>query len=76
MGINPRNLKYRISTTPAQSAATVAFIFTGFIVGHWVDRNENNRLVRFRDKSMLYGKPKSEAGDAPSWGGDYWSFCK
>eukprot|EP00093_Oithona_nana_P008398 08398.XXX_372560_372661_1 [CDS] Oithona nana genome sequencing. len=31
-------------------------------------------MTRFRDKSMLYGKPKSE-NEPPSWGGDYWSIC-
>ena len=75
MGINPRNLKTRISTTPLQSGVAIVAITAAALFGAYLDKVENSRYVRFRDKSMLYGKPKSE-GEAPSWGGDYWSFCK
>lgn len=38
----------------------------GFAIGAFLDRQETLRMVRFRDKSALYGKELPE-GAQPSW---------
>ncbi|XP_015171491.1 PREDICTED: NADH dehydrogenase [ubiquinone] 1 beta subcomplex subunit 1 [Polistes dominula] len=39
---------------------------TGFIFGSYLDRQENLRLTKFRDKSALYGRELAP-GEPPSW---------
>lgn len=40
--------------------------FVGFGIGWFLDRKETERMVLFRDKSALYGRPMSDA-EKPSW---------
>lgn len=83
--INPRN----ISLNPNNPSYKEQFFWAGIVlVGGWaagtfIDREDQNRMVRFRDKSALFGKEKGP-DDEPSWGdkiaGDsreyYWNFSK
>jgi hypothetical protein len=73
MGFNPRNLSIRPAPPLGVTAVASLVIFGTMSFGYWLECVENYRLVRFRDKSLLYGKPKAE-GEAPSWGGDYWKW--
>ena len=75
MGINPRNLAVRTNAPLPFQVGAFLFTLSALGLGMYIDRVEAYRLTRFRDKSMLYGKPKAE-GEAPSWGGEYWTFCK
>ncbi|XP_044014722.1 NADH dehydrogenase [ubiquinone] 1 beta subcomplex subunit 1 [Aphidius gifuensis] len=45
--------------------ATLTFA-TAFALGHWFDRNEDERMTKFRDKSALYGRTLAP-GEKPSW---------
>lgn len=74
MPINPRQINYRPQKVPQLVGVTI-LSFGAFLIGAYIDHQEVNRRTRFRDKSMMHGKPKAE-GEAPSWGGDYWSICK
>jgi NADH dehydrogenase (ubiquinone) 1 beta subcomplex subunit 1 len=38
----------------------------GFMLGWWLDRKETERMVRFRDKSALFGR-ELKPGEKPSW---------
>lgn len=38
----------------------------GFHIGDYFDKQHNERYVRFRDKSALYGRKLAE-GEPPSW---------
>lgn len=40
--------------------------FVGFGIGWFLDRKETERMVRFRDKSSLYGR-KLKEDEAPTW---------
>lgn len=42
------------------------FPITGFIIGAYLDRYDDLRLVKFRDKSALYGRELAP-GEQPSW---------
>lgn len=43
------------------------FTMTTFgLVGHWFDRNEDERMTKFRDKSTLFGRTLAP-GEKPSW---------
>ncbi|GFG33033.1 hypothetical protein Cfor_10750 [Coptotermes formosanus] len=39
---------------------------SGFMLGWWLDRKETERMVRFRDKSALFGR-ELKPGEKPSW---------
>lgn len=41
----------------------IVFPMTGFMIGHWLDKIEDERMTSFRDKSALYGRKV----DKPSW---------
>lgn len=38
----------------------------GFFIGDYLDKKEDLRMTRFRDKSSLYGRTLKE-GEKPSW---------
>ena len=38
----------------------------GFLLGWWLERKEDERMTRFRDKSALYGRTLAP-GEKPSW---------
>ena len=40
--------------------------FMGYAFGAWLQRIEDLRLTRFRDKSALYGRPENPPSE-PSW---------
>lgn len=40
--------------------------FIGFFIGKFFDDKETERMIRFRDKSALYGR-KLAPGEKPSW---------
>ncbi|XP_077290934.1 NADH dehydrogenase (ubiquinone) MNLL subunit [Arctopsyche grandis] len=40
--------------------------FIGFGFGHFLDVKETERMIRFRDKSALYGGNVKE-GEQPTW---------
>ncbi|XP_024220093.1 NADH dehydrogenase [ubiquinone] 1 beta subcomplex subunit 1 [Halyomorpha halys] len=44
----------------------VVFPLTGFLIGKYIDDFESSRMVRFRDKSALYGRVLAP-GEKPSW---------
>merc|ERR1712096_177576 len=66
--LNPRNMQYYPA---APYSYQFSVVFVGFAIGlpffDWFERQDENRLTRFRDKSALFGK---ELGpdDPPSWG--------
>jgi NADH dehydrogenase (ubiquinone) 1 beta subcomplex subunit 1 len=39
---------------------------SGFMLGWWLDRKETERMIRFRDKSALFGR-ELKPGEKPSW---------
>ncbi|PNF15797.1 NADH dehydrogenase [ubiquinone] 1 beta subcomplex subunit 1 [Cryptotermes secundus] len=39
---------------------------SGFLLGSWLDRMETERMIRFRDKSALFGR-ELKPGEKPSW---------
>lgn len=41
-------------------------IVFGYCVGSFLQRHEDNRMSRFRDKSALYGR-EMKPGEPPSW---------
>lgn len=43
-----------------------AIPLSGFMFGWWLDRKETERMVRFRDKSALFGR-ELKPGERPSW---------
>lgn len=49
-----------------KSYLVFALPMVGFAIGAFLDRQETLRMVRFRDKSALYGK-QLPAGAPPSW---------
>lgn len=75
MGINPRNLPYRPGSSYAASLGLGIAVVAAWAFGKYCDRMESNRRVMFRDKSKMFGG-KVEEGQPPSWGSDYWSFCR
>ncbi|XP_037936705.1 NADH dehydrogenase [ubiquinone] 1 beta subcomplex subunit 1-like [Teleopsis dalmanni] len=46
--------------------AWVLLPMLGFGIGHYLDKKETERMVRFRDKSALYGRPDGSDKE-PSW---------
>ena len=65
---NPRNFVYNPPAPYSMQFAGFFFALTvSYFVGDYLDRQEQNRMTRFRDKSALFGK---ELGpdDPPSWG--------
>nr|XP_050857646.1 NADH dehydrogenase [ubiquinone] 1 beta subcomplex subunit 1 [Vespula vulgaris]XP_050857647.1 NADH dehydrogenase [ubiquinone] 1 beta subcomplex subunit 1 [Vespula vulgaris]XP_050857648.1 NADH dehydrogenase [ubiquinone] 1 beta subcomplex subunit 1 [Vespula vulgaris]XP_050857649.1 NADH dehydrogenase [ubiquinone] 1 beta subcomplex subunit 1 [Vespula vulgaris] len=43
-----------------------ALPITGFLIGSYLDHQENLRLTKFRDKSALYGREVA-SGQPHSW---------
>ena len=76
--LNPRNVAY-IKNAPY--SMQVAYVVLGFAIcvplGSYLERQEHNRMSRFRDKSALFGKEKGP-DDEPSWGDKeyYWRFSQ
>jgi hypothetical protein len=67
MGINPRTINYVQGPSKAALAFSVAICFFSIGLGHFLEKQEANRMTRFRDKSALYGGRKGP-DDEPSWG--------
>lgn len=44
----------------------LVFPFTGFLIGHKIDKLDNEKMTMFRDKSALYGR-ELKPGEPPSW---------
>lgn len=44
----------------------VTLPFVGYGLGWFLDRKETERMIRFRDRSALYGRIL-KPGEAPSW---------
>ena len=73
MGINPRNLSLRPGPGPIKGTIAHVIIVAGTFFGFYLDIQERNRYLFFRDKSLMFGKEKKE-GEAPSWGKEYWNL--
>lgn len=41
--------------------------FIGFLIGHFLDKKETERMTLFRDKSALYAPPAGSKDTTPSW---------
>lgn len=66
--LNPRNIQfYQRVSYKAQTFWGIVVIGTASIAGAYLERQEINRMRRFRDKSALYGSEKGP-DDEPSWG--------
>ena len=75
MGINPRNLKLRPGVDPITSTLTMFVIMGSTLFGMYLDIQERNRYLLFRDQSKMFGKGKKE-GEEPTWGKEYWNLDK
>ena len=76
--LNPRNIAYVYTPSYKVQFAGLAFAFgVGWPLGRYLDRQDKNRMSRFRDKSALFGKEKGP-DDEPSWGDKdyYWKFSQ
>ena len=67
MGINPRNIQYITPPSYRVQALVLTICLSGAYFGHYLEKQEVNRMTRFRDKSALYGGNKGP-DDEPSWG--------
>ena len=77
-GLNPRNINYFYQPSYKVQIAQALLVFAiGIPGGNYLERQEQNRMSRFRDKSALYGTEKGP-DDEPSWGDkEYiWQFSK
>ena len=75
MGINPRNLRLRPKGDPISTTIGGFIILAGTAFGAYIDLQDRNRYLYYRDKSAMFGKEKNE-GDPPSWGSEYWNLDK
>ena len=77
MGINPRNLHLRPKQGPFGNAIATVLTTSGILFGMYLDLQERNRYLFYRDKSLMFGKEKKE-GEPPSWGSakGYWDLDK
>ena len=67
-GLNPRNLtNYPVMPYKYQAVISVGIVVVGVTAGYYFERQEFNRMTRFRDKSALFGKQLGP-DDPPSWG--------
>ena len=76
--LNPRNIAYVYTPSYKHQFASLALALgVGWSVGRYIDRQDKNRMSRFRDKSALFGKEKGP-DDEPSWGDKeyYWKFSQ
>lgn len=67
MGINPRQLTYLPAPNWKVQVFTMAAILGAGVLGNYLELQEGNRQVRFRDQSALFGGRKGP-DDQPSWG--------
>ena len=66
--LNPRNIKFSPQVPYKVQAAYGIFAVVVFgSLGEYVQKQEVNRMTRFRDKTALYGSEKGP-DDEPSWG--------
>ena len=77
MGINPKTINYIRAPSLIVQAGVYAFCLSGAALGHYLEKQEANRMTRFWDKSALYGGLKGP-DDEPSWGDkEYkWKFSE
>ena len=76
--LNPRNLTYARQAPYSMQVAGVILIFgITWPLGNYLERQDQNRMCRFRDKSALFGKEMGP-DDEPSWGDKeyYWKFSQ
>lgn len=57
---------YRMSISIYRQYWLLVFPAAGFFIGKYIDDFETSRMVRFRDKSALYGRALGP-NDKPSW---------
>jgi hypothetical protein len=67
MGINPRQLTYHPGVNWKGNVFLLTALFGAAWLGHYMEKQEGNRQVRYRDQSALFGGRKSPE-DEPSWG--------
>ena len=66
--LNPRNIEFAPSTSyKSQTFWFIVVMAASGFAGHHLERQEINRMRRFRDKSALFGSEKGP-DDEPSWG--------
>ena len=59
--LNPRNIAYVYTPSYKHQFASLALALgVGWSVGRYIDRQDKNRMSRFRDKSALFGKEKGQ----------------
>lgn len=49
-----------------KDAVVMVLPFVGFGIGWYMDRKETERMIKFRDRSALYGRIL-KPGEQPSW---------
>ncbi len=73
MTINPRNFRVANAAPWYVQVGGLALAWSAMAFGAWLDRVEQHRMTRFRDKSALYAGANPDPENNPSWGpkGDY-----
>ncbi len=77
--VNLNNLLARGDSGLLMQFAQAGLIVGGLVAGAYCEYREFDRQTKFRDKSLMFGKPKGP-DDEPSWGkkgekdSNYWQF--